>query len=110
MLLVIPTSSVLACGNSSQKEKTEKTACSKEFSHSEKKSCCDTGDNDGNGCNGTCDHASCYCPSSVNTFVFLYAIHIKFNNNFKLLENEWTYIQHAPKAIYLSIWQPPKIS
>ena len=41
ILLVIPTSTVFACGNTSDKEKTEQTSYSKEDIQSENKSCCD---------------------------------------------------------------------
>lgn len=104
LLLFVPTSTVFACRNISDKEITEKASCSKEENQSEKKSCCD------NGCNGACDNSSCHCPTSVNTTVSLTTFQLKLNNNFKLLSNDWAYLQHVPKAVYLSIWQPPKIS
>ncbi|SDF53216.1 hypothetical protein [Cellulophaga baltica] len=110
MLLVIPTSSVFACGKSSEKEKTEKTSCSKEDNQTEKKSCCDNQENDDDGCGGACDNTSCHCPSSVNSTVSFKDVLLELNNNFKLLANEWTYVQNKPKAVYFSIWQPPKIS
>ena len=110
MLLVIPTSTVFACGNTSVKEKMEKTSCSKEDSPSEKKSCCDNHEKEDNGCNGACDNASCPCLSTINIPVFYDDFHLSDANNLKLLNNGWTYVQHIPKAVYLSIWQPPKIS
>lgn len=110
ILLVIPASTVLACGNSSEKEKTEKTSCSKEDSHAEKMSCCDTGEKGDDGCVGNCGHASCHCPSSVNIPVVSNNFELSNTNNFSHLVNDWTYVQHNPKAVYLSIWQPPKIS
>lgn len=109
-LLLIPTSNVFACDNSTKKEKTEKTSCSKEVDHSEMKSCCDKDEKHNGSCDGTCDNSSCHCPSSINTIVFFKNVDLKFDNNFKLLLNDWTYVQKNPKAIYLSIWQPPKIS
>jgi hypothetical protein len=110
MLLVIPTSSVFACEKSSEKEKTEKTSCSKEDNQTEKKSCCENQEKDDNGCNGACDNSSCHCPSSVNIPVFFNDFQLSNTNNLNLLNNDWTYVQHNPKAVYLSIWQPPKIS
>jgi hypothetical protein len=110
MLLVIPTSKVFACGNSSKKEKTEKSSCEKQDDHSEKRSCCDKENKESDGCNGSCDNASCHCPSSVNSIVPFKNFQLELSNNFKLLVNEWTYVQNKLKAIYLSIWQPPKIS
>nr|WP_321222463.1 hypothetical protein [uncultured Psychroserpens sp.] len=113
ILLVIPTSTVFACEKSSEIEKTvktEKTSCSKQDNKTEKKSCCDKDNKENDGCGGTCDNSSCHCPTSVNTSVSLTTFQLKLNNNFKLLVNEWTYIQNKPKAVYLSIWQPPKIS
>ena len=110
ILLVIPTSTVFACGNSSEKEKTEKVSCEKQDQHSEKKSCCDKGEKDDDGCGGDCDNTSCHCPSSVNSTVSFKDFQLELSNNFKLLVNEWNYVQNKPKAVYLSIWQPPKIS
>jgi len=108
MLLVIPTSTVFACEKTSE---TEKTSCENQDDHSEKKSCCDNHEKDDNGCNGACDNSSCHCPSSANSIVIFFKdFQLELNNNFKLLVNEWTYIQNKPKAVYLSIWQPPKIS
>jgi len=110
MLLVVPTSSVFACGKSFEKEKTEKISCSKEDNKTEKKSCCDNQKKDDDGCGGDCDNTSCQCQSSVNSTVSFKDFQLELNNNFKLLANEWTYVQNKPKAVYLSIWQPPKIS
>lgn len=109
MLLVIPTSTVFACGNSSVKHKTEKMSCSKQDNKTEKKSCCDIGQKDDDGCSGDCNNTSCHCPSVVNISVLFNDFEVSNSNNFKLLANEWTYLQHNPKAIYLPIWQPPKI-
>lgn len=70
MLLVIPTSTVFACVNTSDKERTERTSCSKEDNQSEKKMCRDNHEKDDNGCNGACDSTSCHCPSTINIPVF----------------------------------------
>lgn len=105
ILLVLPISTAFACGNTSEKEKTERTSCTKENNHSEKKSCCNN-----ESCNGGCDNTSCHCPSSLNTFVILNLFHLKLDANFNLLNSDWAFVQNTPKAVYLSIWQPPKIS
>lgn len=110
ILLVIPTSTVFACVKTSEKEKTEKTSCSKEVSQFEKKSCCDNHKKEDKGCNGGCDTSSCHCPTTINIPVFFNDFLLSNTNNLKLLNNNWTYVQHYPKAVYLSIWQPPKIS
>lgn len=110
VLLVVPTSTVFACGSSSEKDKTEKTSCSVKDNHTEKKSCCDTKNKEDDGCNGACDNSFCHCPSSVNITVFFNDFQLSNTINLKLLNNDWTYVQHIPKAVYLSIWQPPKIS
>jgi hypothetical protein len=110
MLLVIPTSTVFACGNTSDKEKTGKTSCSKEDNQSEKKSCCDNHEKDDNGCNGACDNTSCHFPSTINMPIFFDDFKLSNTNNLKLLNNDWMSVQHNPKAVYLSIWQPPEIS
>lgn len=110
ILLVIPTSTVFACGKTSEKDKTEKVSCSKEDNHSEKKSCCDNGEKDHDGCGGTCGNTSCHCPIVINISVLFNDFELSNSNNFKLLVNDWTYVKNKPKAVYLSIWQPPKIS
>lgn len=110
LLLVIPTSTLLACGNSSEKVKIEKKSCSKENRNSEKKACCDNQDNNKDGCDRTCDNTSCHCPSSVNIPVLFNNFQLLKTNHFILLNNSWTYVQHIPKAVHLTIWQPPKIS
>ncbi|PKB00396.1 hypothetical protein B0O79_3860 [Flavobacteriaceae bacterium MAR_2009_75] len=110
ILLVIPTSTVFACENTSDKEKTEKISCKKQDDDSEKKSCCDKGEKDDDGCGGTCDNISCHCPSSVNSTVSFEGFQLELFNNFNLLVNEWTFVQNKPKAVYFSVWQPPKIS
>tara|TARA_R110001592_G_scaffold62406_4_gene191028 strand:- start:4727 stop:5080 length:354 start_codon:yes stop_codon:yes gene_type:complete len=104
-LLVISTSAVLAYGNSSKKEITEKNSCSKEDTHSEKKSCCEKDDND---CSGACDNTFCHCPSAVNIPVFTNDLQLSNTKNCMFSVNDWAYVQHIPNAVYLSIWQPPK--
>ena len=108
MILVIPTSTVYACGNSSEKDKTEKKSFSKEDHCLEKKSCCDNGEKDDDGCGGACDYTSCLSPIVVNISVSHSNFELFDSNNFKLLVN-WTYFHNKPKTGYLSIWQPPKI-
>jgi|TARA_R110001606_G_scaffold373208_2_gene530532 hypothetical protein len=110
MLLVNSTSTIFACGNSSEKLKMEKTSCSKEDNHTEKKSCCDNGEKEDDGCGGACDNSSCHCPTTVNIPVSFNDFDLSNSNNFTLLIKDCAYVQHIPKAIYLSIWQPPKIS
>jgi len=110
MLLAIPTSTVLACGNSSEKEKIETTSCSKQDNHFEKKSCCEKGEKEDNGRGRTCNNKSCHFPSSVNIPVFYNDFKLNYTNNFTLLDKDWAYVQHTPKTVYLPIWQPPKIS
>ena len=108
IILVIPTITVYACGNSSEKDKTEKKSFSKEDHCLEKKYCCDNGEKDDDGCGGACDNASCLSPIVVNISVSHSNFELFDSNNFKLLVN-WTYFHNKPKTGYLSIWQPPKI-
>ena len=105
----MPASSVFACETPTEKEKTEKSCCSKAEKQAEKKSCCDN-ESDDNGCNGDCGHSSCQCPTSINTSVTFKNFQLKFNNNIQYSNIGWAYIQHVPKPVYLSIWLPPKIS
>lgn len=110
ILLVISTNTVFACGKTSEKEKTEKTSCSKEDSQFEKKSCCNNHKNEDKGCNRDCDDGSCHCLTTINVPVIFEDFLLSNTNNLKLLNNNWTFDQHYSKAVYLSIWQPPKIS
>jgi hypothetical protein len=110
ILLVIPTSTVLACGNLSEKQQTHKTSCPKEDNHFEKKLCCDNDEKDDDACGGECDNTSCHNPSTINIPVSFNDFEFSDSNNFTLLVNDCAYLQHLPKAVYLSIWQPPKIS
>ena len=110
MVLLIPSSTVFACGASSEKEKTEKTSCSKEDQHPGKMSCCDTGEKGDEGCTGNCGHTSCHCPSTVNIPVVFNNFELANTTSFSLFINDWSYIPQNPKAVYFSIWQPPKIS
>ena len=77
---------------------------------SEKKSCCDNDEKEDDGCGGACENTSCHCPSTVNIPVFYDDFELRNTNNFTLLANDRAYVQHVPKAVYLSIWQPPKKS
>lgn len=110
MLLVIQTSTVLAFRYSSEKEITERTSSSTEDNHSEKKSCCDNDEKEDDGFCGACENPSCHCPSTVNLPVDFNHFELSHTNSFTLLVSDMTYIQHIPKAVYLSIWQPPEIS
>tara|TARA_R110001592_G_scaffold337033_1_gene622972 strand:- start:6858 stop:7217 length:360 start_codon:yes stop_codon:yes gene_type:complete len=107
ILLVITTSTVFAFENPSSEEKT---SSSKENSHSEKESCCDNHQKDDDGFNGTCDNSYCHWTTPINIPVFFDDYQLSSTNNLNLLKNYWTYVQHNPEAVYLSIWQPPKIS
>lgn len=110
MLLVISTSAVMAFGKSSEKEKTEKNYCSKQDNHSEKKTCCNNREKDNDNCGGACDYSSCHYPSTINIPTSFNDFELSYTNNYRFLNNDWAYVQHIPKAIYLSIWLPPKIS
>ena len=110
MLLVIPTSTILACMNSTEKGKTEKTSWSKEDRHSEKELCCTNDDKAEDGCSGTCDNSSCHCPNPINIPIYIAESQLSSTDNFTPWQIDWTFVQHFPKAVYLSIWQLPKIS
>ena len=110
ILLVLQTSTVFAFGISTEPEKPEKTSCSKEVNHPEKRSCCENDKKESDGCGGACDNLSCHCPGTVNIPVIFNDCEISNTKKFTLLVKDWSYIKHFPKAISLSIWQPPKIS
>lgn len=111
LLFMLPTSNALACGNSSTKANTEKSCCKNNDKHTEKKSCCDskTGDKE-NHCNGGCKNTNCHCPVSVNIPILASNFSIQSTPLVIVEKINWAFIQNAPKPVYLSIWQPPKIS
>lgn len=110
LLFVIPTSNAFACGNSTKKADTEQTSCEHKNQDTEKKSCCDSESEDEKGCNGSCNNSNCHCPVSVNIPFPVKNFEVTSTSNLKLIKLNWTYVQNAPKPVYLSIWQPPKIS
>ncbi|MCB9261171.1 MAG: hypothetical protein H6607_02190 [Flavobacteriales bacterium] len=110
LLLVIPASNALACGNSTT---DKKMSCSKSNNDhdSEKKSCCDSSDENGdNDCNGKCNDKNCHCPVSVNIPIPVNNLVVSLNPLIYVESNTWAYVQSIPKDVYLPIWQPPKIS
>ena len=113
LLFILPTSNALACGNSdTQKEDTEMSCCKSHNDHdSEKKSCYDSSDEDGdNDCNGNCNDKNCHCPTSVNIPIPASSFSIQSTPLVVVEKTNWAFIQNAPKPVYLPIWQPPKIS
>jgi hypothetical protein len=107
MLLVILTSTISASGNSVE---TGKISCPKQANHSEKKSCCDSGENQDEPGSVPCDNTACHCSSTVNVTVFINNFKLSSTNNFALLFTPRIYVQHPSNAVCLSIWQPPEIS
>jgi len=107
LLLVFPTSTVLAFGNSSKASKTEEHICSNQDTHSEKKSCCD---NDDNGCVGLCNINYCHFPSSISIHFYINDSEQVNTTLMYVLKVDQAYIQNTPNKVYLSIWQPPEIS
>lgn len=109
LLLVIPTAEVFACGDSTKKETT---SCSMDDeSNDEDMSCCDAEEKDQDDCNGACGDSSCHCPTTISLVSFLFNDSNFSNSNiFIFTENNWTYVQYIQKTVYLSLWQPPKIS
>jgi hypothetical protein len=104
--LFLPAQKAMACGNSTEKNKTEMTSCSTEDSHSENKSCCGIDEDNDRDC---CSHSSCHCASIMSVAFIMNRFELFNKSNYLLLNNKWTYVQYIPKAVYLSIWQPPKL-
>jgi predicted acylesterase/phospholipase RssA len=107
LLLVFPTSTVLAFGNSSKTPKTENHICSSQDTHSGKKSCCD---NDDNGCVGLCNNNYCHFPNSVSIPFYINDSEQTSTTLMYVLKVDYSYVQNTPNKVYLSIWQPPEIS
>ena len=111
LLFLLPTSNLLACGNSSKKADIEQTSCNHRNNKTEKKSCCDSKTDDKeNDCNGGCKNTTCHCPISVNIPIPASSFSIQSSPLVLVEKTNWAFIQNAPKPVYLSIWQPPKIS
>ncbi len=113
LLLALPDGFVLACGTSKDMPKAASGINLEMENHSNKKACCNADENqnsDNHGCEGNCNHGYCHCPVSVNVLVVLNRFEFQINTNFSPLEYDWAYIQDSPKSVYLTIWQPPKIS
>ena len=112
LLLTLPMSNVFACGKTSKKATIEQSVCEPTNSNqaTKNKSCCDSDGNDDNGCNGGCKNPNCHCPVTVNFAIPSNNLVVNLTSNLRLFRINWTYVQNALKPIYLSIWQPPKIS
>lgn len=110
VLMLVTTSAVKACDKLAKIEHIAKSSCEKELNHKNKKSCFDNDHNGVNNCAGHCKHSLCHCPTSVNPTVFYTENDVSLNHFDLTVTNLLAYIQFIPKAVYLSIWQPPKIS
>jgi hypothetical protein len=107
LVFVIPTSTVLACSSESKEVVSEQGTCETK-SDKETKSCCSR--HTENDCKGGCNNTDCNCPVVVNLPMLVGDFAVRLTPNFKLIKLNWAYVQNAPKPVYLSIWQPPKIS
>ncbi len=110
LLFLLSTAEVFACENFSDRVAKEQSSCKHIDKDSEKKSCCDTNSEDDDECNGSCSSAMCHCPSTVNTTVAIDKYQLQNTVITTLLNTNNAYNEHSPKAVYLSIWLPPKIS
>ncbi len=95
---------------------SDKQSCEKELSttKTKEKSCCDSNNNsDDKGCNGSCGHSKCGCPStcvsSSTSIILSYKSSSIFN--FTTL-NKVNFFYKIPSILegYSSIWLIPKIS
>ncbi len=110
LLLVFPTSRVLAYGNSCKTVKTENRIFSSQDTHCEKKSCCDNDHSDDKGYSGSCNNNYCHFPSSVNIPFYINDSEQANTAYIYALKVDYNYVQNTPKSVYLPIWQPPEIS
>ncbi len=106
-LLVFASSNAFACKNTSVKASSEKMTCSSKDNHY-KKPCCNKDKKHDKGCSGACCNFFCHYPNSISIPFFQNDFKLSNTNNFETLNVNWTYVQHIPKDIYLSIWLPPK--
>lgn len=105
LLLAVPTSAALACGNNAETEKTEETSSCQQA----KKGCCGNNQDESEDCGGACGNDACHCPVSINIPLFLNDLTSSIQVDFNRVNSMCTYVLHLPKAVYLSIWLPPKI-
>lgn len=109
MTLVFSTSA-LACGSSCDKSEVENKSKIHHETHSEKKSCCSSENEQEQDCGGNCSDSSCHCSTTVYIPILLFDFDWTRTDNFMQMDREWAYVRHLPQAVYRSIWQPPKIS
>ena len=97
-----------ACGSS-------KKSCNKEViaSKTETKSCCNTTqDSEESGCEGSCGHSKCACPSTCTTSAASIFVHFQFDSFFKFSTvTKVNFYYNAPSITegHSSIWLIPKI-
>lgn len=94
MLLLIPTSLVLAYTKYTEKDTIERYSCSKEDCHSGKKSYCDNENSDDVGCSSGYYNTSGHCPITVNISAWCNEFVLSNSNKFTLIVNDWAYVQH----------------
>ena len=122
LCLVAMPNEAVACGGDCCKK--EQQAVEKETSKScgEAESCCSKSTEkptkktpEKKDCNGKCGGKSCPCPSPSNAPIPFITTNIlpqfQYLHTFFLSEKTGYYFLNViPKPVYLSLWQPPKIS
>jgi hypothetical protein len=107
-----PINTAVACGGSEscckkggEKEKGNNSCCESKTDNS--KPC-----NEEKDCGGDCGKKGCHCPSTFSTAQLAVPIPLKlaFPNFCPPKKAAWYYLNKIPKAVYLAIWLPPKIS
>ena len=116
-LVAMPSEAVACGGNCCKKEqKTVEKETSK--SCDEVESCCSKSAKktpEKKDCKGKCGGKSCPCPSPSNAPIACVTTNIlpqfQYLHTFFLSEKTgYYYLNVIPKPVYLSLWQPPKIS
>ena len=105
-IFFIPNNS-FACGS-------DKQSCEKELytTKTKEKSCCDN-NNDDKGCNGSCGHSKCGCPSTTISSSTSIILSYKSNSIFNFTSlNKVKFFYKTPSVLegHSSIWLIPKIS
>lgn len=110
-LLVFPSNAILAIGNRGEKHSIEKSCCCNTSSSTGEKSCCSSSDEnqEKNNCGSNCGDNSCHCPIPICIPLFVENTVFSTRKLFATPNLGWMYLQSIPKAISISIWQPPKI-
>lgn len=125
LFVALSANSARACGDSQavkHEQRASKKSCCK-GGGDKNASCCSektgacTQDHHGKNCTGHKGGGGCHCPCGTTTGSHAGSLIADFSSAFSplsdssvaVLRQAFYFAQHMPEAVYLSIWQPPKL-